>query len=128
MSPTDPNAPLTRLFVYGTLKPCEPRWPALRPYVQDDPRPATTIGRLWDTRRGWPAMTTGDGTTNGFVVELQPDLVDEALRVLDDIEGVGSGLFQRRRIAASGVECWAYLWPHAIGGMAEVDGTWSPGD
>ena len=48
-------------------------------------------------------------------VGLPPASTDEALAVLDDVEGVDSGLFRRIFIDVEGRPCWAYHWPGGTG-------------
>lgn len=124
MAPGDEPAP-DAVFVYGTLKPGHLRWPALAPFA--DPgagvREATVRGALWDAGSGWPAMTTGDAAVPGVLVPLDPARAAEALALLDGIEGVAAGLFQRVRVTtADGTACWTYRWPGTTTGFTAIDG------
>jgi len=115
------------LFVYGTLKPGRCRWPLLLPFVDPSevPTPAVIRGRLWDTGRGWPAVTVGDSSVSGFVVHMRADVLGEGLALLDEVEGVSSGLFNRvRSVTQAGAECWVYVWPSITEGFVELDHTW----
>ncbi|MGY1601666.1 gamma-glutamylcyclotransferase [Geodermatophilus sp. SYSU D00815] len=115
------------VFVYGTLKPGRSRWPALAPFVDGDAdlRGTTVRGRLWDTGHGWPAMTAGDADVPGVVVPLDPARAAAALRRLDAVEGVATGLFERVEVTtAEGTACWTYRWPGATAGFVPVDGAW----
>lgn len=116
-----------RLFVYGTLKPGRERWPLLEPHL-DPSAPVVddaVDGRLWATPWGWPALTPGPGTVPGVVVSLASSGLDRALDALDEVEGVGSGLFVRElEVAHSGTECWVYVWPNSTDGFEPVDGAW----
>ena len=123
----DPTTQLTKLFVYGTLKPGRERWALLERHlapgapVRDD----EIDGRLWATPWGWPALTPGADTVKGVVVELAADRIDAALADLDAIEGVGSGLFERVEMSTrSGVRCWVYEWPNDTAGFEPVHETW----
>jgi gamma-glutamylcyclotransferase (GGCT)/AIG2-like uncharacterized protein YtfP len=118
---------VARLFVYGTLKPGFSRWPALMPHVAAGAEPTddTVEGRLWKTPWGWPALTAGSNQVSGALVSLSPGGVDTALTELDEIEGVGSGLFERvLATTGTGDVCWLYWWPGPTDGFAEIDGQW----
>jgi hypothetical protein len=43
-----------------------------------------------------------------------------ALPVLDQIEGTGAGLFERRVIKSTAGECWAYHWPGPTSGFQPI--------
>ena len=79
------------LFVYGTLRPGEPRWSLLVPLLTSSGAwtgPVTIPGRLYGTPFGWPAAVFEQGeraVVPGVVVKL-PDPIG-ALVILDDIEG-----------------------------------------
>jgi gamma-glutamylcyclotransferase (GGCT)/AIG2-like uncharacterized protein YtfP len=139
---------VARLFVYGTLMPGQGRWPLLAPLVTSaEPEPASAAGRLYRTPYGWPAAVLDytldppmlDGTAQddtglrrtvldrtgpaagvvpGVVVTLREPR--RALPVLDEIEGTGTGLFERRLVATSAGRCWAYHWPRPTAGFEPV--------
>ena len=118
---------LTKLFVYGTLKPGRERWPLLEPHLAPGAPvvDAEIDGRLWATPWGWPALTPGADAVKGVVVELAADRIDRALAELDAIEGVGSGLFERiETVSRSGVRCWVYEWPNDTAGFEPVHESW----
>lgn len=99
-----------RVFVYGTLMPGQSRWSALEPYATTW-TPATAAGRLWDTRRGYPAVqfgATGDPVP-GFLVLLAPERAARAIAELDRIEGEGV-LFGRVEIVTSAGPAGSYEW------------------
>jgi gamma-glutamylcyclotransferase (GGCT)/AIG2-like uncharacterized protein YtfP len=102
-----------RLFVYGTLMPGEENWDLLSPLATADaPEPATATGALYRTPYGWPAAVLDDAARTavpGLVVTLRDP--GRALPVLDEFEGTGRGLFERRVITTSAGRCWAYHWP-----------------
>ena len=108
----------TDVFVYGTLKPGQHRWAILAPFVIE-PEPAVSAsasGRLFDTGYGWPAAVFDPRAADrvpGVVVALHPASAEEALAVLDDGEGVYSGLFRRVLVDVEGRPCWTYHWPGA---------------
>jgi gamma-glutamylcyclotransferase (GGCT)/AIG2-like uncharacterized protein YtfP len=118
---------MPRVFVYGTLRPGQPRWPALARFISepDATRAASVPGQLFDTGYGWPAAIfegTSIDQVLGVVVRLDPESVDEALLTLDAIEGVDSGLFQRVIVTADGHPCWSYHWPGPTEGFQRIPG------
>ena len=118
---------IDRLFVYGTLKPGQSRWPALAPFVDPlEPVVAAEVdGQLWATPWDWPALTAGSGTVRGVLVTLHPDRVEDALARLDAIEGVDTGLFERVTVKTrAGRVCSIYLWPKGTDGFTLLDREW----
>lgn len=113
---------LARLFVYGTLMPGEQRWPLLEPLTAPGaPEAATAAGRLYRTPYGWPCAVFGqdeDAAVPGVAVTLRDP--GRALPVLDEIEGTGTGLFERRLIATTAGPCWAYHWPGRVAGFEPI--------
>ena len=106
----------TAVFVYGTLKPGQPRWRILVPFTirTDTATAASVSGRLFDTGYGWPAAVFDHRSRDrvpGVVVGLEDDSAHDALALLDGVEGVESGLFRRVLIDVDGRSCWAYHWP-----------------
>jgi gamma-glutamylcyclotransferase (GGCT)/AIG2-like uncharacterized protein YtfP len=101
---------ITHLFVYGTLRPGEQRWPFLQPFVVDDGHDESVAGALYDTGHGYPAAKFGrNGVIHGRVYPLRVDRLDECLEVLDEVEGAVQDLFRRVSITtATGVKAWAY--------------------
>ncbi len=112
-------------FVYGTLMPGEPRWPALRPYATSWGR-ATAMGRLWDTGRGYPAVRFDEGAEAipGIVVTLAPDLAADAVAILDRIEGEGV-LYRRVDVVTSAGPAMSYEWLGATDGLAPLAKGWT---
>lgn len=113
------------VFVYGTLKPGQRRWPILAPFVSASEAavPAEAPGRLFDTGYGWPAAVFDPRDADrvpGVVIGLNPASTEEALAVLDDVEGVDSGLFQRVLIDVEDRACWAYHWPGPTGEFRRI--------
>ncbi|MEY2457172.1 MAG: hypothetical protein QOK06_2266 [Acidimicrobiaceae bacterium] len=102
---------LTAVFVYGTLLPGEHRWPLLEPFAVGSRR-AAVAGRLFDTGRGYPcALFSGSGSIPGAVVALDPARVEEALLLLDEVEGVTFGLYERVVATTDdGEAVWSYAW------------------
>jgi gamma-glutamylcyclotransferase (GGCT)/AIG2-like uncharacterized protein YtfP len=101
---------ITHLFVYGTLRPGQQRWPFLAPFVVDEGHDDSASGVLYDTGNDYPAARFDrPGTIHGRVYSLHPGRLDEALQLLDDVEGAVVDLFRRVPITTStGNEAWAY--------------------
>ncbi len=98
------------MFVYGTLMPGHPRWPALAPYATSW-EPATARGYLWDTGRGYPAIRFDDhgDPVPGVLVALAVQRATAALATLDRIEGEGV-LYRRVEVVTSGGSAVGYEW------------------
>jgi gamma-glutamylcyclotransferase (GGCT)/AIG2-like uncharacterized protein YtfP len=103
---------ITNLFVYGTLRPGDVRWPILAPYVTDAGSPDTTRGQVFDTGVGYPAARFDvDGTIIGRSYLLVADRLDEALAVLDAEEHSVAGGYHRVTVTTgSGICAWAYQY------------------
>ncbi|MGI8807720.1 MAG: gamma-glutamylcyclotransferase family protein [Acidimicrobiales bacterium] len=119
------DGPVT-IFVYGTLMPGEPRWPALAGYAVSWRR-VTARGRMWDTGRGYPAVRfddmTGLSLVPGVLVALDPGRATEAVEELDRIEEVGR-LYRRVEVATSAGPAFAYEWLGAVDGLATLTAGW----
>lgn len=102
--------PLSCLFVYGTLRPGDVRWPFLQPWVIDDGVDDSVRGTLFDTGLGYPAALFGSGgTVRGRTYQLRTDTLQEALRVIDEEEDTVLGLYRRIEIRTTGGRrAWAY--------------------
>jgi gamma-glutamylcyclotransferase (GGCT)/AIG2-like uncharacterized protein YtfP len=112
------------LFVYGTLMPGEPLWPALAPFAVAWEE-GSAAGRIWDTGHGYPAVRfdlAGD-TVPGVLVSLDPDRLAAAIAVLDEIEEEGS-LYRRVEVSTSGGPAWAYEWLGPTAGLAPLPAGW----
>lgn len=104
------------MFVYGTLLPDQSNWHVIEPFALGSGVPDTVRGRLYDTGLGWPAATfaarTGDRRAPriaGRVLDLRPEVLDHALAVLDEFEGIHEGAYVRIVVTTdSGVTAWAY--------------------
>jgi gamma-glutamylcyclotransferase (GGCT)/AIG2-like uncharacterized protein YtfP len=112
------------LFVYGTLMPGEPLWPALAPFATawDE---GTAAGRIWDTGHGYPAVRfdlAGD-TVPGVLVSLDPDRLAAAIALLDEIEEEGR-LYRRVEVSTSAGPAWAYEWLGPTSGLAPLPDGW----
>ena len=111
----------TTVFVYGTLMPGEERWPLLEPYAVGAHR-AMVPGQLYDTGRGYPcALFDRAGSIPGSVIELDPSLADEALTMLDQVEGVHLGLYARVLVTTDADEpAWSYAWGADLDGLVPI--------
>ena len=113
-----------RLFVYGTLMPGEPLWPTLAPYATSW-EPATAAGELWDTGLGFPAVrfdATGP-TVSGMLVAIAPDVLTDALAMLDRVEDEGR-LYRRVVVETSAGPAHAYEWLGSTDGLRRLAGGW----
>ncbi len=117
---------ITHLFVYGTLRPGQQRWRFLAPFVTDEGHDDSVSGALYDTGNGYPAARFDhDGRIHGRVYSLRTDRLDEALRLLDEVEGAVVDLFRRVAITTStGVEAWAYQYCGETAFPAIASGNW----
>ncbi len=103
---------ITHLFVYGTLRPGQPRWPFLETFVVDEGHDDSATGTLYDTAHGYPAARfDGCNKIYGRIYSLRFDRLNEALELLDEVEGAVEDLFERVAITtSSGLEAWAYQY------------------
>ena len=119
---------LSRVFVYGTLLPGGVRWPVIGPYVHTV-TPAMVPGVLYDTGQGYPGAHFTDGATtriDGSVLELHAPMLLDALDLLDEIEGVDEGLFERVVVRPEAqAEAWSYSYTRSVDGLAPVSGRWA---
>jgi gamma-glutamylcyclotransferase (GGCT)/AIG2-like uncharacterized protein YtfP len=114
---------LPRLFVYGTLQPDHLRWPLLAPFAAGH-RSATVPGTLYDSGYGWPVVDFADHDHDvpGVLVDLDPDSLDGALALLDDVEGTVVDLLRRIVVTTNdGVDAWSYHWPGPTTGMRRIE-------
>ena len=114
----------SRVFVYGTLQPGQPRWPLLAPFGIQVGSLARARGAPFDTGYGWPAAVFDAGAATevpGVVVAIRAKLLEEALVALDEVEGVDGGLFQRVVIDVDGLSCWAYHWPESTEAFRRIE-------
>lgn len=115
LGPTPPG----HLFVYGTLRPGDVRWPMLEPFVIDHGWPDSVRGRLFDTGLGYPAATFSTGAdgaddplavVHGHTVALLAASLHRALEVLDAEEDTVVGLYRRIEVVTDrGIRAWAYV-------------------
>ena len=112
------------VFVYGTLKPGHLRWPIVAPFVESTDE-ASVPGRIWDTGRDFPAARFGgDRVIRGVLLHLKPGMEDDAIRLLDEVEG--EFLYQRVEVRTTdGRPAVAYEWLGATESFAELDDSWT---
>jgi gamma-glutamylcyclotransferase (GGCT)/AIG2-like uncharacterized protein YtfP len=117
---------ITHLFVYGTLRPGQQRWPFLEPYVVDEGHDVAVTGALYNTGNDYPAARFDHaGTIHGRVYPLKLDRLDEALALLDEVEGAVVDLFRRVAITtSSGIKAWAYEYCGETTFPAIASGNW----
>lgn len=113
------------IFVYGLLKPGLSLHHVAAPYVVRS-MPGRVRGRLYDA--GVPAARFDeDGEIDGFVFWLEPRRLEDALRVLDDLEDEGD-LYRRVMVEAATedgpVRAFAYEYVRSLDGLRPVGGVW----
>lgn len=108
-------------FVYGLLKPGYRLHHLVEPYLLDV-RPATHPGRLYDA--GVPAARfDADGVVEGFLLRLDPERIDEAVGILDDLEDEGER-YRRVVLEIAGHTAFAYEWLGPTDDLPEVGPSW----
>ncbi len=115
------------LFVYGTLRPGDVRWPLLSPFVEGEGEPDHVRGRLYDTGLGYPAAVFGGGDhlIVGHTFALSGDRRERALASLDAEEGTVAGLFRRVSVTTEGgVDAWAYAYGDGLALTPIASGDW----
>lgn len=114
------------LFVYGTLRLGDVRWRFLEPFVVDEGVADTASGALYDTGHGYPAARFDEtGTIVGHRYRLAPEVRQQALDVLDDVEGTVAGLYHRIVIVtAAGVQAWSYQYGSGLDLSPITSGDW----
>lgn len=128
---------ITHLFVYGTLRPGDVRWHFLEQFVVDEGWDDTTSGKVYDTGLDYPAAifgtdpdTTGTqpgatGTILGRTYALLDAARTRCLEVLDEVEGVVEGEFQRIAITTgSDTRAWAYQYGAGLSLTLIESGDW----
>lgn len=117
---------ITSLFVYGTLRPGDARWPILEPFVTDEGIDDSVGGSLYDTGLDYPAAIFDDGgTIRGRTYGLRIDAVERALEVLDRVEGTVGGRYHRVVVTTGqGMTAWAYQYGDGLD-LTKIDsGDW----
>jgi gamma-glutamylcyclotransferase (GGCT)/AIG2-like uncharacterized protein YtfP len=111
-----------RLFVYGTLQPGRLRWPLLAPFATRY-RAAAVRGALYDSGNGWPVVDfeAEDHDVPGVLVDLDAQRLDDALALLDRVEGTVTDLLRRVVVTTiDGISAWSYHWPGSTVGMRRI--------
>src|SRR5437879_9693245 len=101
--------------------PGEERWPLLEPYAVGAHR-AIVQGQLYDTGRGYPcALFDRPGSIPGAVIELDASRIRAALVLLDEVEGVDLGLYERVVVITDANEpAWSYAWCDDLDGLVPI--------
>ena len=122
----DARVTITHLFVYGTLRPGDVRWPLLEPFVTGDGWTDHVGGQLFDTGLDYPAALFGDeGTIVGRTYPLLEARLDECLRVIDEEEDTVAGLYRRVAVRTrSGTDAWAYEYGTGLELVPIPSGDW----
>lgn len=117
---------IRHVFVYGTLRPGDLRWPILEPFVVDGGVLDTADGSLFDTGCDYPAAVFGTGgTIVGHRFALLEDAIGRALAVLDEVEDVVGGEYARVQIrTGTGVDAWAYAYGSGLTLTPIPSGDW----
>lgn len=103
MTGTAPDQ-LVRIFVYGTLRAGE----GAAGLLQGCRRLGVVEvrGALYDVGGRFPALVLGgEGEVEGEIWECP----EPRLRILDEYEGVGQGLFRREVVRMDDGDCWTYV-------------------
>ena len=114
------------LFVYGTLRPGDVRWPLLQRYIADAGVDDTAAGQVFDTGLDYPAAVFGEGgRIRGRTYRLRAELLTEALAVLDEEEDTVTGLYRRVLVTtAGGIDAWAYAYGDGLELTLIPSGDW----
>ncbi len=115
-----------RLFVYGTLRPGDVRWPILERFVVDDGVADTIAGDLYDAGLDFPAAIFGGcNTIIGRTYLLSAEMLDEALAVLDAEESSAAGMYRRVEVSTGlGTTAWAYEYGTGLTLTPIASGDW----
>jgi gamma-glutamylcyclotransferase (GGCT)/AIG2-like uncharacterized protein YtfP len=108
------------LFAYGLLQPGQVSWDLVRTHATGPPRPVAVAGGVFDTGRGYPAwLPDAGGAAPGALVPVRDPAA--LLPVLDAYEGPE---YERIRVVADGVVCWAYAWRGARDTLVALPDGW----
>lgn len=120
----------THLFIYGTLIPGEERWHFLEPFVAEGRAPTAdqAHGHLFDTGLDYPAARFDATNTiadcfEGLLIPLAAELADEAMELLDEVEGEPEGLYHRVVIhTVGGTRAWSYQYGQSVDDLRRLHG------
>lgn len=100
------------VFVYGTLRPGESRWPSITALV-DHHEPTSLQGHRFDTGYGFPALVLDHPQAtdvDGWLLHPRQGTHHDLMRQLDLIEG-HPDLYARHLVRVDdGRLAWTYLW------------------
>jgi gamma-glutamylcyclotransferase (GGCT)/AIG2-like uncharacterized protein YtfP len=117
---------IEHVFVYGTLRPGDVRWPILEPFAADEGVDDSAAGRVYDTGVGYPAAVfEHGGVIRGRTYRLRTELLDAALAALDTEESSVPGGFVRVAITTrAGTPAWAYSYGSGLELTPIESGDW----
>ena len=104
------------------------RWPYVARDVVER-RPATVVGTLYDTRRGYPALVlngsagAGGGRVSGWLLGFADESADTILGRLDRVEGPSYG----RAVVTTddGTPAVTYVYLGSPADFVPLDGAWT---
>ena len=106
---------LHNVFVYGTLKPGHGNYRVATMAGQHQHQPAQLSGFTLHTLGAFPGIKRADpwDTVKGVVLTFTD--IEKALPVLDKLEGVSWGMYQRERVNVqldngTALQCWTYIY------------------
>lgn len=98
------------LFVYGTLRPGESRWPLVADSIRDVGETGMA-GRRLDTGYGYPGLVSDPHeTVTGVVLSAHPEAARGLMEALDVIEGHPDLFVRTLSRTTSGSLAWVYRW------------------
>jgi gamma-glutamylcyclotransferase (GGCT)/AIG2-like uncharacterized protein YtfP len=129
---------MTKVFVYGTLKPGEENYRSYCAGKVVDTTEAIAQGKLFALPMGYPAMTPGDSPVRGYVLSFAENTILTPLDELEDYHPLRSpsqNLYNRQQIETHDLQgnfltwAWVYLMTEKLasqlGGVLVPDGWWS---
>lgn len=117
---------IRHLFVYGTLRPGDVRWPLLAPFAADDGVDDVVAGLLFDTGCDYPAAIFGGASAiRGRTYLLHEHLLGDALTILDEEEASVPGSYRRVSLTTRrGTPAWAYAYGSGLTLTPIESGDW----
>ena len=132
------NNQLTKVFVYGTLKPGEANYQQFCAKYVVAARQAIALGELFDLPLGYPAMTPGNFKVYGFLLSFANPEILQQLDWLEDYDpqrAIAENEYYRQQIEVYDTAlvpigtAWTYLMSpkqvRAFGGVFLPGGCWS---